>query len=170
MRLFFVLLTTLFISFTSFAQADSATAKTDTLAPYQKSPYIPPFRILMPDSAWFSNTKIQPKKPTLILYFSPTCGHCQMETEEIISKLKELNDLQIVMITSRPFEDMVTFADHYKLKRFPAIKIGTDPARTVTTFYNVKFTPFSAFYDRKGKLVKAYESGINMDELERLVK
>lgn len=170
MRSIFVSLSFLFISLSSFAQTGTTSATTDTLPAYKKSPYIPAFRIQKPDSSWFSNTNIQPKKPTLILYFSPTCGHCQKETEEILSKMKELNDLQIVMITSRPFEDMTAFADHYKLNRFPSIKIGTDPARTVTTFYDVKFTPFSALYDKKGKLVKAYESGINMDELESLVK
>jgi len=70
-----------------------------------------------------------------------------------------------VMITSRSFVDMANFAEHYKINRFPAIKIGVDPARMVTQFYDVKFTPFSALYDKNGKLVKVYESGIDMPEL-----
>jgi len=35
----------------------------------------------------------------------------------------------------------------------------------VTQFYDVKFTPFSALYDKNGKLLKVYESGIDMPEL-----
>lgn len=158
------------ISFNSSAQTSTAVTKFDTTAPYQKTPYIPPFRIQMPDSAWFSKTNLQKNKAALILYFSPDCGHCQLETEELLSKMKELNNLQIVMITSRPFEDMANFADHYKIKRFPAIKIGTDPARFVTGFYDVKFTPFSALYNKKGTLVKVYEKGIDMEELVSLTK
>jgi len=154
----------------SFAQTSTATAAHDTLAPYQKSPYIPSFRIQQPDSSWFAKTNLQPKKPTLILYFSPDCGHCQIETEELLSKIKEFANLQIIMITSRPFEDMANFADHYKIKRFPSIKIGSDPARLITRFYDVKFTPFSALYDKKGMLEKVYESGIDMEELAGLVK
>ena len=170
MRLIIVFLLSVFGFFSLTAQTGTVILEKDTLAPYQKTPYIPSFKIQMPDSAWFTKTNLQKNKPALILYFSPDCGHCQIETEELLSKMKELNNLQIVMITSRPFADMANFADHYKIKRFPAIKIGTDPERFVTTFYDVKFTPFSAFYDKNGKLVKVYEKGIDMEELATLVK
>lgn len=169
MRHFFVFLLPVFLSLSAIAQPNTKTA-TDTLAPYQKTPYIPSFKIQLPDSSWFTKADIKSKKPTLILYFSPDCGHCQLETEELLSKMKDLGNLQIVMITSRPFEDMVNFADHYKIKRFPAIKIGADPARFVTRFYDVKFTPFSALYNKKGTLVKVYEKGIDMEELANLSK
>jgi thiol-disulfide isomerase/thioredoxin len=170
MRTVFILLTTLFFSFSISAQTNTGTANADTLAAYQKNPSIPPFNIQMPDSSWFSKANLQAKKPTLILYFSPDCGHCQLETEEVLSKMKDLGNLQIIMITSRPFEDMANFAEHYKISRFPSIKIGTDPSRMVTQFYAVKFTPFSALYDTKGKLVKVYEKGIDMPELISMVK
>lgn len=173
MRWILVLLSTILVAFGATSQSNHAphvTARPDTLAPYQKNPYIPSFTIQMPDKTWFTKNNLQPKRPTLILYFSPDCGHCQIETEELLSKMKEFKNLQIVMVTSRPFEDMANFAEHYMIKRFPAIKIGTDPARLVTRFYDVKFTPFSAFYDKKGKLVKVYEKGINMEELVSLVK
>lgn len=170
MRLICVFLSVIFISFSVHAQSNTAAARQDTLAPYQKTPYIPAFKIQMPDSSWFSKSDLQPKRPTLILYFSPDCGHCQLETEDLLSKIKEFSNLQIVMITSRPFEDMVNFASHYKINRFPAIKIGSDPARFVTRFYDVKFTPFSALYDKKGLLMKVYEKEIDMEEMISLVK
>src|SRR5215213_9692518 len=106
MRFIYIILTAILISSSSKAQTDTATAG-DTLAPYRKTPYIPSFKILTPDSSWFSRTNLQAGRPTLILYFSPDCGHCQIETEELLSKIKQFNDLQVVMITSRPFEDMV---------------------------------------------------------------
>lgn len=169
MRFIMVFFLAMFVSFASMAQKDT-TAPRDTLAAYQKSPYIPSFKIQLPDSSWFSKTNLQLNRPTFILYFSPDCGHCQIETEELLSKMKEFNNLQIVMVTSRPFEDMASFADHYKIKRFPSIKIGTDPARLVTRFYDVKFTPFSALYNKKGRLVKVYEKGADLEELASLAK
>jgi thiol-disulfide isomerase/thioredoxin len=170
MRSLPVLLVSVFFAINLSAQSNGASGRQDTLAAYQKSPYIPSFKIQMPDSSWFSKADLQPGKPTLILYFSPDCGHCQIETESLLGKMKEFNHLQIVMITSRPFHDMVNFADHYMIKRFPSIKIGTDPARFVTTFYDVRFTPFSALYNKEGKLVKAYKEGIDMKEMASLVK
>lgn len=169
MRFIYILLLSLSISFSLAAQTNTATAQ-DTLAPYQKTPYIPSFSVQMPDSSWFRKTGLLAKRPTLIFYFSPDCGHCQNETEKLLGKIKEFNNLQIVMITSRPFSDMTNFAKYFKINRFPQIKIGTDPARYVTRFYDVKFTPFSALYDEKGMLVKVYEKEIDMEELSSLVK
>ncbi len=170
MRFIFIVFCSLSLSLAATSQTKTDIVVNDTVASHQKNTTIPPFSIQTPDSSWFNKAGLHPKKPTLILYFSPDCGHCQLETEEVLSKMKQLNDLQIVMITSRPFEDMSTFAAHYKISRFPAIKIGTDPSRMVTQYYEVKFTPFSALYDRKGRLIKVYEKGIDMDELIGLVK
>jgi thiol-disulfide isomerase/thioredoxin len=170
MRRGLFLLSTILISLCLNAQSNSTGLPNDTLAPYQKNPYIPSFTIRTPDSTFFSKNNLQPKKPTLILYFSPDCGHCQDETERLLSKMKDFNNLQIVMVTSRPFEDMANFANHYMIKRFPSIKIGADSARVVTRFYDVRFTPFSALYDKNGKLIKAYDKGIDMEEMARLTK
>jgi thiol-disulfide isomerase/thioredoxin len=170
MRSIVTLFASLLLSLFVTAQTHEGITAPDTLAPYQKKPTIPPFRIQTPDSSWFSKVNLKDKKPTLILYFSPDCGHCQLETEEVLSKMKDLSELQIVMVTSRPFQDMANFAERYKISRFPSIKIGTDPSHMVTQFYAVKFTPFSALYDRKGQLVKVYEKGIDMPELISLVK
>jgi thiol-disulfide isomerase/thioredoxin len=170
MRIAINIFLSILISTSLSAQTDTATAAQDTVPAYKKTPYIPSFKILMPDSTWFTKTDLQPKKPTLILYFSPDCGHCQTETEGLLSKMKELDNLQIVMITSRPFEEMRNFNDHYKINRFPAIKIGTDPARFVTRYYDVRFTPFSALYDKKGMFVKVYEKGVDMEELIKFQK
>ena len=169
MKLFFILAALVVFTANAGAQTNANPVDTDTLAPYQKTAVIPAFSIQTPDSSWYSKVNLAAKKPTLILYFSPDCGHCQLETEEILGKMKELNGLQIVMVTSRPFEDMKNFAEHYKINRFPTIKIGTDPKRLVTQFYDVKFTPFSALYDQKGKLVKVYKDGIQMNELIRFL-
>jgi thiol-disulfide isomerase/thioredoxin len=161
-KLLYVLLLTAF--------TNRLAAQADTIPPYVKNPGIPNFSIQTADSSWFVKPQLAAKKPTLILYFSPDCGHCQMETEELLSRIKKLKQLQVVMITSRPFEDMKNFYEFYKLDRYPTIKVGTDPNRVITTFYDVKFTPFSALYDKKGKLIKAYEKGIDWTDFEKLVK
>jgi thiol-disulfide isomerase/thioredoxin len=150
--------------------ATKVTAQTDTIPTYLRNPTIPTFSIQLPDSSWFSKSQLSTKKPTLILYFSPDCGHCQLETEDIISKMNDLKKIQIVMVTSRPFEDMTQFAAHYKLDHFPNIKIGRDAQKRITQFYQVKFTPFSALYDKKGQLLKVYEKGIDWPELIGMVK
>lgn len=148
------------LSLNSFAQ-------TDTIPEYLNDKSIPGFTLQRADSSWLTKNDLA-KKPTLILYFSPDCGHCQLETEELISNLKSLGDLQIVMITSRSLGEMKEFSDRYMLQKFHSINIGSDTNRFVTRFYKVKFTPFSALYNKKGKLVKVYEDGIDFKELAKL--
>ena len=142
----------------------AASAQTDTLPAYLKDPVIPPFSIQLPNGEWYNKTNLQ-AKPTLILYFSPDCGHCQMETEQLVTRAKSLSKIQVVMITSRSKEEMTAFSDKYMLHKIANIKIGSDTKRFITRYYKVKFTPFSALYDKKGKLVKVYESGIDFDDL-----
>ncbi len=160
------------ITLMSFAQVDSShstSIQTDTIPKYVRLAYLPTFSIRLPDSSWFSRSQVSNKKPTLLLYFSPDCGHCMLETEEMISKMNCLKNIQIVMVTSREFEDMINFFNHYKLDRFKNIKIGRDGQRTISSFYNIKFTPFSALYSKQGKLLKAYEKGIDWPELLTLL-
>ena len=160
-----------FSSIACFGQSDSvALSSIDSLAPYQKTSFLPNFSIVLADSTWFGKKDIEPNKPTLILYFSPDCGHCQLETEELLTKMDVLKNLQIIMITSKSYERMKNFADYYKLSRFPTIKVGSDTARLITQFYAVKNTPFSALYDKEGKLMTVYLKGINMDEMIKLVR
>lgn len=145
-------------------------SQTDTLAPYQQFPFIPPFKIQLTDSSWFTKYSLSDKRSTWVIYFSPDCGHCQQVTEEIITNIKSLKNIQIVMIASRPFEDVKHFHDHFMMKRYSNIKVGIDPTRMITNFYKVQHTPFSALYDRKGELIKAFKDAPTVDEIVRLAR
>ncbi len=156
--------------FSGILLAIIASAQTDTIPLYLQTHEIPSFKIQLGDYSWFEKNDLK-KKPTLIFYFSPDCGHCQLATEEILGKMKMLEGLQIIMITSRSTDEMKTFSDRYMLQKFPSIKIGSDTERYVTRFFDVKFTPFSALYDKTGKLATVYKDGIGFDDLAaRLLK
>lgn len=138
-------------------------------APYLQVKIVPPFKIYNYDSTLLSKTDLK-KGPVLILYFSPDCGHCQMETDSLISKIESLKKLQIVMITGRYHDDMKAFIDKYKLLEFKNIKVGNDRTGFVQSFYQIEFTPFSALYDKKGKLLEVFEKGIDYTKLKKLIK
>ena len=172
MKYYYSFILSFIISTSIFSQADSSQKKlsTDTVPAYKRLGTIPTFSIRQPDSSWFSRSQLKEDKPVLILYFSPDCGHCMLETEDMISKMKSLKNLQIIMVTSREFDEMKNFSDHYKLDRFNNLKIGRDAQRTITKYYAVKTTPFSALYNKEGKLLKSYDKGIDWPELISLLK
>lgn len=161
----------LLILFLAFFSRNAIAQENDSLAPYRQFTNIPQFKILLMDSTtWFTKAGLSSKKPTWIIYFSPDCGHCQIETEEIISNINSLRNIQILLVTSRPFEDVKAFYDHYLLKRFSNIIVGIDPARMFVNFYQVQTTPFSALYSKKGRLLKEYRSGASIPELISLAR
>jgi thiol-disulfide isomerase/thioredoxin len=137
-------------------------------APYLQVQIIPPFKIYDYDSTLYSKSDLK-KGTVLIVYFSPDCGHCQMETDSIISKINDLKKLQIIMITGRYHEDMKAFIDKYKLLQFKNIKVGNERTGFLQSFYQIEFTPFSALYSKKGKLLTVFEKGIDYEKLKNLI-
>jgi thiol-disulfide isomerase/thioredoxin len=138
--------------------AFAAHAQNDSLdAPYKRFPTIPPFDLLQTDSSThLTKDKIDQKRNTIIMYFSPDCSHCQHQTEEMIKGMDSLKEVQIVMATYLPFEEMVDFYKKYQLAKYPNIKLGRDVKFFLPPYYRMKSLPYLALY-KKGSLVTTYE-------------
>ena len=154
------------ISINGISQVDS------TSPPYKKFPTYPPVKLLLADSTTtFSKENLSKKKPTMLMLFSPDCDHCKHETEELIKRIDDFKDVQIVMATPMPFEKMKEYYEHFDLSKYPNIKMGQDNKWMLPTFYNIKFFPFLAFYNKKQELISVFEGGLSMDKiLEELKK
>ena len=136
------------------AQMDSA----EMNAPYRKNPGIPQFDLLKADSTThITRADIKPHQKTIIMFFSPECSHCQHQTEDIIAGMDSLKDVQIIMATYQPFNEMKTFGDKYNLGKYPNIKMGRDIRYFFPTFYQMKSLPHLSLYDTSGKYLTAFE-------------
>jgi len=139
---------------------------------YTPPPAIPPYHILTTDSVFVTPANLKKNKPVMIIYFSPDCSHCQRLMFEMKSKMKEFKDIQIVMVTFvTQLKAIQVFYRDFDLKKFPNITVGTEGyTYVVQKYYQVRATPYIAIYDKKGKLVKAYEKSPTIDELAAIVK
>lgn len=141
----------------------------DTSPGYLKNKNIPAFKILQPDSTWFTNENIPKNRPVVIIYFSPECGHCQLAAQEISAHMSELKDAFFVWVSFYSVPEIKTFTENYKLTQYANFRFGRDPQYFIPNFYKVKFTPFMAVYGKDGKLVQAYEQGAEPDVLEKAI-
>ena len=143
----------------------------DTIPPYQKdSLHIPEFTVLRTDSS-YTNDKIIPKdKPVVIIYFSPSCGHCQLTADEFSKKMQDMKDIYFVWVSYYPLPEIKEFAKNFNLQQFNNITIGRDPNYTIPSYYRVKFTPFMAIYNKEHHLIKTYQQGTDADTLIKLLK
>jgi thioredoxin-related protein len=140
-------------------------AQKDTTAPFRRNPIIPPFELLQTDSSILTKEKIEKKHNTLIMYFSPSCEHCQHQTKDMIAGMDSLKDVQIVMATYQPFEEMVTFYKDYQISKFHNIRMGRDTKWFLPAFFRMKSLPYLALYDKKGNLITTFEGNHSVAKL-----
>ena len=132
----------------------------------QKAKPIAPFKITLVTGKAFASSQLQKKKETILIYFSPTCGHCKELTKELIRQQKKLLSKQVVMITNEPLSEVKAFDAMYSLSVYPNIKIGTEGnTLLVQQYYNIQHFPFVASYSKKGKLLKILPHDMKAEEM-----
>jgi len=150
-----LVLSGLFITMTLFAQADSIQA------PFKRFPSYPPVKLLLPDSSgYYTKADLPKKKSVLVMLFNPDCGHCQLETEQLIANIDAFKDVQVVMATNTNFAAMKEFRVKYGLEKFDNIIVGQDTHYFLPVFYAVHNFPFLAFYNKNKELLSVFEGSL----------
>ena len=147
----------------------NAQKKFDTLPPYLKVPYIPPFKIIQPNNSVYTKDSLPKKRPVVIMYFSPDCGHCQIQIQDILDSMQYFEKVQFVLVAYKKLDELKAFEEKYKLANYSNIRIGRDAKYFVPSFYQVKITPFIAVYNKKGEFLKAFTHGMKISELREIL-
>ncbi len=158
MKKYFILIVLAAIAITVFPQNDSIQP------PYKKVPVFPPLKLVLPGNAVFTKDDLPKKKPVMLMVFSPMCEHCRHETEEILKNFDQFNNSVIVMATMMPYDSMMNFREKYNLASFKNIIVGQDTQFFLPGFYMMNNLPFLAFYDRKRKLISAFEGTMPVEQ------
>lgn len=137
----------------------------------QAADQLPAFKMLMTNGKFFSADELQKNKPVVLIYFAPDCEHCQVLMNDFFKKIDAFKNVQVVLITFKPVEEVAAFEKLYQTSQYENIKVGTEG----TTFYLRKFyklqnTPFTALYNKQGKLVYSYRKETYVNDLIQRVK
>ena len=153
----------LLISFCGFSQTGTTQ---NNIAAYMSNPKIPDFSLYKaPDSVAITNEDLHKRKATLIMIFSPECGHCQHETTVLLQNIDHFKNAQILMTTWLPYSEMMTFYKNYKIADYPQITMGWDKKDFFLPYYHVQSYPNLVVYNKKGKFVKSFSGEINMKDV-----
>jgi hypothetical protein len=170
MKRFFILVLIAFTALATQAQPDSMSKKPDTLAAFLRMPYLPAFKIMRSDSTYITKASLKQDKHTIVMLFSPDCEHCQHQTEEIIKHIDELKEVQIIMTTYQPMDNMKRFCEKYELAKYPNILVGRDIYYFFGPFYKIRSIPFLAFYDKKQDLMKVFDGGATIGKITEVIR
>lgn len=140
---------------------------------------LPHYRLLTKDSTYITQNNLKKGKPTMIIYFSPDCTHCQKLTyefqdefaKEAKAHLNTLKHVQIVMATWTQLKAIQVFYKDFGLEKYPNITVGTEGnTMTLLHFYNVSTTPYIAIYSKTGQLVKAFDKVPKLEDILAVLK
>lgn len=132
---------------------------------------LPSFKMLMSNGSFFSSTDLPKNKPVVLIYFSPDCEHCQLLMNDLFKKIDAFKNVQLVFITFRPVEDLSAFEKLYQTYKYGNIKAGTEGTTYyLRKFYKLQNTPFTALYNKEGKLVYSYRKETSVNDLVNRVK
>lgn len=160
--LFLVVICTLFCR-ESFAQTASVTEPA-----YIRIPTIPPYNLIsVVDSARFTKSDLQKKKPVIIMIFSPDCDHCVHATENLLANINFYKKAQIIMVSSLSYKSVQKFYNDLKLINYPNIKVGYDENRFLSSFYEVRNFPSIYLYNKKGKYKADFSDNPKFEEIAK---
>jgi cytochrome oxidase Cu insertion factor (SCO1/SenC/PrrC family) len=120
--------------------------------PGTDSAHIPNFTIVLADGRHFTKADLNPHKPVMIVYYSPTCEHCQHFAQALASHIDQFKGVQIVMVTFRPLNEVKDFTRIGHLEHTGAYVGSEGLTWVVQHHYNIVNFPFVAVYDKYGKL------------------
>ena len=94
-----------------------------------------------------------PEGNKVLVYFNPECEYCQMEMQEL-SKINEKHkDINWIMFTDKPIDEIREFAKTYHLDKVENIKWCNDPKSDVYLKFAMTGIPYFLGYNVENKLV-----------------
>ncbi|HVY75649.1 MAG TPA: thioredoxin-like domain-containing protein [Puia sp.] len=160
----------LFIVLAAFFLLNQSQAQTATTAPteppYVRNPDFPPIHLLKVDSVHYvTKDDIKKNHRILLMFFSPECEHCKHQMRDILADFSKFKDIEIVMATYQPFEEMKSFYDYFRIADHPNIKIGRDEKYFLPPYFKMTSLPYLALYDKKGHYITHFEGNQKVDTI-----
>ena len=132
---------------------------------------IPPFKMMQTNGIFFGAADLARNKPVVLIYFSPDCDHCLTLMNGLFKKINEFKNTQLVLVSFKPVEELASFERSYNTRKYPFIKVGTEGTSFfLRYYYKIETTPFTAVYNKAGKLVASYRKTTPLDALIAQVK
>ena len=146
-------------------------AQTDSTVLYYNLSNVPAFTITkVPDSTKFTKADLLKANPSIIIFFSPDCEHCQKETQKLTAGMELLKKPGIIMVSAMEHHFNKTFFEDYKIADYPNIILGREPTLALGTYLKVHSLPTTYVYDKKGNFIKVFKGNIPVEEIAALLK
>ena len=156
------------LSFGSYAQQPQTVDFKKVGAPF------PPIRLELTSSgAIVNNSLIKPKKPLMLMIFSPECDHCVHMIDSIKAISSSFKQTQFLLVAeNRNKHLMADFVKKAGIGSLPLFaNTGVDKGNLIYYTYTQKILPQVNFYDANLKLIKTFDGNTySLDSLKPYIK
>jgi thiol-disulfide isomerase/thioredoxin len=136
---------------------------------------LPDFQIINTSKDLVSSSElIKEGKPFVVMFFNPSCSHCQVSTKMFNDSLAKYSDIPFILVTGDNMaNDIRTFADMTGTKEASHITIGADYSKISELLFEYKGIPQLMFYDKnkilRSKLYSDFHAADVANELDKLL-
>lgn len=132
---------------------------------------LPDFKMKLTNGTIFSSAQVSHQKPLILIYFAPDCEHCHVLMKQIFSQINTFKNTQMVLVTFEPLEMLPPFEKEFHTAKYANIKVGSEVQPLfLQKYYQLQHTPFSALFDKHGKLIVSYKDYTPLDDLIKKLK
>lgn len=120
---------------------------------------MPSFTMRMEDSTkyFFTDRNIKTGSPSFIMYFSPTCPFCRMQTRRITNNKDLLKNVQFVFVTEKNhITELKEFKKEFGMEKLKNFTITIDTGHAFLDYFQPLQYPYTAIYDSNKKLKHTY--------------
>jgi len=106
-----------------------------------------------------------PEGNKVLVYFNPDCEYCQAEMDELTKINKKHPDINWIMFTDKPLNEIKKFAEKYKLDKTKNITWCNDPKSEVYLKFAMTGIPYFLGYNSENKLVHRSTGAIKLEKI-----
>ena len=132
---------------------------------------IPAFSILQSNGKTLNTAKLPHTKPVVLIYFAPDCDHCTKLISAMFNKMNQFNRATILLVSFKPMNELIDFEKKYKTAAYKNVIVGLEqPIYFLQRLYQLQSTPYTALFNKNGKLVVDYKTETPLTDLVAQLK
>lgn len=138
----------------------------------KKGAPIPPFVLEKTMGGTFTNTKLKPGKPVMLMIFHPLCDHCNYVIDSLKKYESSFKNTQLLLVAEDRNKDyMKDFIEKTGIRDNVLFKnIGTEKGNLIWYLYTYEILPQVNFYDKNYKLVHSFTGKAPFDSLKMFIQ
>lgn len=131
---------------------------------------VPNFEFVTTKREVFNQASIDPNTPTLFVFYNSECDYCRHEALDISENIEELQDIEVLFISTEPKAEIIDFSEEFNLNQQQNIHFLHDSTSSVYSLFDLTSYPYLLIYDKNKRLLKRHKGQLNVQAILRVLK